>query len=52
MEQPKVAARCLVFSSVILIGTNMDLAKFTLRPLAPTKEFNRAFKKKSCLTLP
>jgi hypothetical protein len=51
-EQPKVAARCLDLSSETLMGTNIDLAKLTLRPVDAANEFSKAFRIKSCLPQP
>jgi hypothetical protein len=51
-EQPKVAARCFVFSSEMLIGTNMDLLKFTFRPHEEAKVFSKALRVNSCLAHP
>lgn len=52
VKQPKVAARCFSLSSEMLIGTIIDLAKLTLRPVEEAKEFNKAFRVKSCLPHP
>lgn len=52
IEHPKVAARCLVLSSVRLIGTNMDLAKLTLSPVEAAKVLSSAFRMRSYLPHP
>lgn len=52
MVQPKVAAKCLRFSSGILIGTNIDVEKFNFNPVESTKVFRRAFDTNNFLAQP
>jgi hypothetical protein len=52
VEHLKVVARYLSFCSDKLIGTIMDLEKFTFNPVVEAKQPSRAFKKNSCLPHP
>jgi hypothetical protein len=52
VEHPKVVARYLSFCSDKLIGTIMDLEKFTFNPVEEAKEPSIAFKKNNCLPHP
>ena len=52
IEQPKVFADELIFCSLTLIGTIIDLAEFTFRPVDSANELRIALSKKSYLVSP